>query len=242
MVKKSDEKVIIKTLTEYISYIEENSSNELLLFRGQSQDLSLLPKIARLELSENVEIVEKKMFNEFKMFSVPYLEKVPDNDWDWLSVAQHHGLPTRLLDWTENPLIALWFAVNKPQEDKHEYGVVWLYSPVKEHFADIDKNSPFSITLTKIFQPKHLVKRISSQSGWFSVHKYVGKEQNKNFIKMETNIKFKKHLKKLYIPSDEFSEIRYALNKCNINSSTVFPDLDGLSRQIEWKYSFYKDE
>lgn len=242
MVKKSDEKVIIKTLTEYIAYIEENSSNELQLFRGQSQDFSLLPKIARLEFSDSIEIVEQKMFREFQMFSVPYTDKVPDNDWDWISVAQHHGLPTRLLDWTENPLIALWFAVNKPQENNHEYGVVWVFSPQEDHFADVDNSSPFSITSTKIFQPKHLVKRISSQSGWFSVHKYLGEQKSSKFIKMETNIKFKKFLRKLYIPSDEFSQIRYALNKCNINSSTVFPDLDGLSRQIEWKYSFYKDE
>lgn len=234
----------IQSLSQFMDYIETNQNRKLTLFRGQNVDEPLIPRLGRLELVSELREVEKAMFKEFKNFSLPFLSIQPANDWDWIALAQHHGLATRLLDWTENPLIALWFAVNKPsvvkKDGSYHNGVVWVFEPQTNHFRESEYEDPFSVERTKVFQPRHITDRIPAQSGWFTVHKYMEKSQG--FIKMETNKKYKKFLKKLIIPKESFPELRSALNKCNINAATVYADIDGLCSQIQWKHSYLSDE
>ena len=64
------------------------------------------------------------MFDEFKRRGVAVLPSRPSDDWEFLAVARHHGLPTRLLDWTENPLAALFFALEEPSSGD---SAVWCY-------------------------------------------------------------------------------------------------------------------
>ena len=111
----------IQTLAEFITRIETlkyehevSGNNSELLFRGQREDKKLLPKLARLNLNGNIKKIEKLMLDEFKRASLPLAEFEPKDNWDWLALAQHHGLPTRLLDWTYSALVALWFAVQNP--------------------------------------------------------------------------------------------------------------------------------
>ena len=160
-------------ITSYIDFIDKKCKADDVLFRGQQVDKPLLPKIARMETKTNILHAERKMLREFKRRVLPLLDVQPESNWDWLAIAQHHGMPTRLLDWTLNPLAALWFAVNRPpvkEGMKLQPGVVWILFPKPTDYAYKPTN-PFTTDRTKIFRPRHIADRLVTQAGWFTVHK-----------------------------------------------------------------------
>jgi len=235
----------LKSFSDFVTLIEEASvmraeegSNTIPLFRGQTIDKPLLPRIARdhERYKEYDDITcfpfletEARILDEFKRRSRQYLDKEPDSEWDWLSLAQHHGLPTRLLDWTENPLVALYFALNK---GRHA-GIVWMLTaregvvvkPVKE-------NDPYSQDRTKLFRPNIVSPRIIAQSGWFSLHKYMKNEDK--FLALDHHRAYRSGLKKIVV-SGESTTILKHLDACGVNASTLFPGLDGLCDFLKWQ-------
>ncbi len=240
--------VTIPSLKKYIGYLENHHIDKLVLFRGQREDKHLLPKIARIKLNYRNKMIldaEQRLIDEFKRKSRPFLQVTPNSDWDWLALAQHHGLATRLLDWTQNPLAGLWFAVRKPPEKDIsgtvKDGVVWVFEVENENiYKEEDNLSPFNGDRTMVFQPNHISPRIVGQQGWFTVHKYVPKIEK--FIAFEIHLTYKKFLTKLIIPGDKFCEIREELDRCGINQASLFPDLDGLCAYLVWDNSMLSDE
>ena len=103
---------------------------ELVWFRGHSQACwKLVPSLARrpIHLVKETEIIKR-----FIQLAVPHLDDdVPRDDWEWIFLMQHHRVPTRLLDWTESPLAALWFAVSSlDPEDVATDGAFWCLAPL----------------------------------------------------------------------------------------------------------------
>lgn len=239
------------SLDEYLKIVNRESDSDALppsVFRGQREDLPLLPKLARLynkrRLKGEFREVEREMLSQFKRQAAIYTQ-ANLTDWDWLALAQHHGMATRLLDWSENPLLALWFAVRKePNKDKNGVpidGVVWIFSPSSQSYIDTSRStSPFALTSTKVLLPGHSNTRLRVQSGRFTVHHFI--EDKNRFVPLDRHNTYKKYLKKIVIPSKEFQQLRCDLDRCGINSGTMFPDLSGLAEHVEWQHTLLDDE
>jgi hypothetical protein len=242
----------VKNVSDFVRRVEvkkrraEKSDNKAdLLFRGQRVDWPLLPKLARLNARvKPLAKVESLIFEEFRRTHLPHVDKVWDDSWDVLAYAQHHGLPTRLLDWTFNALQALWFAVEKPPE-KDENGkemaaVVWVFSPVMDDYRVQEENlSPFTVKFSMVFRPRIVDHRLSSQAGAFTVHKINSGDR---VVPFNNHGRYKNKLSKITIQPDCFPTIRRQLDMLGINSATTFPDLDGLCRHLEWRYFWSTDE
>jgi hypothetical protein len=184
--------------------------------------------------------VERLLAAEFRRASLPHLNRPFDDDWDLLATAQHHGLATRLLDWTMNPLAALWFAVRQPPtEDKP--GSVSMFVPEANEILDRSSGVlPWNVPRTQFFRPGHLDSRIVAQDGWFSVHKY--NDTSARFSRFERVGAYKGRIQTLKIPASDFSDLRFDLDRMGVNEATMFPGLDGLSRHVNWLRSLADDE
>jgi hypothetical protein len=204
------------------------------LFRGQPVDKPLLPKFAREaqknHLAEAPE-VEKRLLDDFSRLALPHLSSArPRNRIEWLAVAQHHGLATRLLDWTGNPLFALWFAVRK--EPEGDSGAFWILEVSDEHLLPLDaRKDVFDLAWTYLFRPPHITQRIVVQDGWFTLHRYL--EEKDKFIALENQKRFKGNLKKFIIPAVAFSSLKSQLEHLNLSDHVLFPDLSTLCDQLQ---------
>lgn len=121
----------VRSVTEYIDVLRQITRNRVLWFRGQTNsEKRLVPGLARRGkdwLSD-----EAMLINRFRQNAVALLPSASRTDWDWLLLMQHYGVPTRLLDWTENSLAGLYFAAvsMRGRNTKAIAGCVWVLDPV----------------------------------------------------------------------------------------------------------------
>ncbi len=226
----------ISSLSEYVSQLEQRISDKyrIILFRGQPTDKALIPKIARHYFKKSREIDERRMFDEFNVHSIQYLSYYPKNELEHITIAQHHGLPTRLLDWTENSLAALYFAVNK-KPTENDNAVVWVLSIERD--SEMLIKSPdlniFEQNKIRLFKPASIIPRVASQFGWFSLHPYLGEGFYQRIDKKYTD---GTRLNKIIIKEGKSKQILETLESCGVNKHSIFRDLDSLSEYIFHKY------
>lgn len=235
----------VSTIEDYLKVIKQNKEENLrqgnlrdFVFRGQTVDFPLMPKLGRLKAKGDLLQVERKLLQEFKR-SNPLLIEVhhPMDDWDYLTLGQHYGLPTRLLDWSNNALTALWFATADPGSESNatnSYSIVWiLMAQDQDYEIDIEGMHPFDVPSTKIVQPRIIKQRINNQSGVFSISS--SPELLERTMMNETEAYMQK-LIKVKIPEQNFKEIRKDLNTLGVNAFTIFPELEGLCSYLQWRY------
>jgi len=231
-------------------------------FRGQQRKhWNLIPSIFRLDCFDRES--EDNIREEFatRAPALSRFEPVPSNDWDLYFLMQHYGAPTRLLDWTESPTIALYFAVR----DNPGYfdSAVWMLDPYELNRLVARKGevvSPGAQGVSKadtrrvkpwlpdrwsrvelpafplaIF-PTHIARRISSQRACFTIHgrQLLGFSR---FIRSSDSC-----LKKIVVPGHAIRGIRRSLESSGIDDTTIFPDLEGLGRALATSYRQVKDK
>ena len=228
----------IESLSDFTKLFETRIGDryKILLFRGQPTNKALIPKIARHRFKKSREVDEIRMLNEFNISSIQYLNYKPSSILEKLTIAQHHGLPTRLLDWTENALTALYFAVSS-EVDKDDSSVVWVMSVPRESKILINDPDELSNVFLeekhRLFKPASIIPRISSQHGWFTLHPYLG---NGFYSKIE-NLNYEEvNLSKVIIKNGCEKSIQENLEICGINCHSIFKDLDSLGSYVFQKF------
>jgi hypothetical protein len=234
-----------------------------LWFRGQSDvEFGLVAKYWRDEYKR---ANEAEMRLEFMSVGHPLAPGGNSGDhWYWYFLMQHYGCPTRLLDWTTNPLVALYFAVRKCKE--HD-AAVWVLDPWRWNRAHVKnlygpaipgwkETEPYLLELEDAFdsevaekqtnkkwpiaiEPSHIDRRIAAQGS-----KFVLFGKCKNMLDSPAiNRKQKdrgKHaiVDRIVIPRGRAESILSELNSLGVNQRSLFPDLEGLGQHIAWEWEF----
>ncbi len=231
--------VEINSLQEYLEVTSQ--FNENTLYRGQGNSAwNLVPSIARLDLEKNSKLLERsggwrkledEIMKRFIRHSSSLLNSKPETYVEWLVLAQHHGLPTRLLDWSQNSLVSLYFSVsNSPEEES----VVWALDPKFVSSMEIDLSNLEDL---QVYFPKNIDQKLVSQKGCFTLQPlpkgaepFLPLEENKELLSIGVH-----SFSKIIIPSEKRikEDILLQLANCGIDETFIYPDLYGLSRQIK---------
>jgi len=228
-------------LSVFLDWSSDFVASDQWVFRGQPDtfkqsnaegECHLLPRLMRGDRKINPSALEKKIINEIKIRLPSVYAGSVAHDWQLLALVQHHGAPTRLLDWTRSPLVALWFSlVEYSRSEPRPDCAVWACRLQDGDYVsekEAEASSPFDITDTRFYSPHYFDRRLAAQQGLFSVHPYGDCET----VPLDKDERFSCRVKKLVITSNLRCELRRELDFQGINAATLFPDLSGLCDHI----------
>jgi hypothetical protein len=219
--------------------------------------LTSLDRLGGLNPPHTKADLEEHILRNFIRYSRPHLDEArPHDDWELLIAAQHHGVPTRLLDWSYSPLVAAFFATRPTSGDDRERAVWRLdWQAVHRKFKlpqlalliqDLDsvwgqreKFTPWNLFSKKhtdpfacMLEPPSLDTRIVAQAATFTLCSTT----RMTFDAFLEEQGLGSALTKYVIPKDEVGRIRDQLDLVGIDERRLFPDLDGVAAAIQRYY------
>jgi hypothetical protein len=233
------------------------------LYRPKRKSPHSLEELPLKPIRELLEI-ESDLYDEFKREAVQLCDaQATKDDWDWDAyfLMQHHGAPTRLLDWSDGALLSLHFALRDKEDGDATDAVVYVLEPyrlmdklealpdratlVKAWEEHVEKNPDYSLNRNDwdssylpseeslqipgpplLLDFPHITRRVAAQRSRFMV---FGKDHN--WLSAETE-KADSTIKRLIIDANCVSRMRRDLRDAGVTESVIFPDLDGLGREM----------
>lgn len=271
-IERSDGKTIqrIKDFTEEVTGLTDRpewKEPKKLWYRGLSNATKhkLIPSAGRPQRYGDRQVTsfsleqEILLVHRFRRRAYPLVDRI-QSDWEALLLGRHHGLPTRLLDWTANPLAALYFACSKHRDHG---GVVWAIhscrTPRGQHELDVldlagatgEEANPFTMFDTcdwkctcegsescdaiKIMHPFYNSPRIVAQDGIFTLHsnpeKALEDYAGAYFCERRLDID---HLHRWRVSKASKGKLLRQLERLGVNRRTLFPDLEGIAESL-WR-------
>jgi hypothetical protein len=230
-------------------------------FRGDEQPLwfrghlnarwKLTPKIYR---PEYLGADESEIRNEFQSRALQVIQgRMPADKWEWYFLMQHYGVPTRLLDWTENALIALYFAVenhpgncdagvwaldpawlNKGLRKSVEGAMLHDWHEAQPYLRDLEvayEGKKVTVGLPAAIEPPHVDRRLAAQSSRFVIF-----GTTKDMMRTKSVRQRNRKIGMVTIPQPLIKGLQEDLINVGITSASVFPDITGLCQEICSKF------
>lgn len=240
----------IDCLVKEIKNLKNKYGKQPIWFRGQeNSEWSLLPSIQRGDLYTK----ETLITNDFYIYVNQIEDNMPNktNYAAWMSLMQHYGLPTRILDWSSSPLIACYFALEK-NRDNNADACIWVLIPRKINIHEGFGGCVYPVdayTVQQMLKPAfksnakiedkfkdkiiacHSVEknlRMYSQQSSFTVHN--SNKRLEDMCDSETLFKF-------VIPYKYKQDIYESVSILGISTSFIYPDMEHVSKDIIKKYS-----
>ena len=259
----------IKSISEYLALFDSNSEMKNVPYRGQSKpandpEYKLIPSVGRVPKAGVVpfnDFVKEEIRSHdiFKNQVIANVASIPRNSWEVLALAQHHGLPTRFLDLTRNPLVALYFAVRNPEHDGSKSAVYALMTKTVD-FEELLRDKQYN-SRTKMeqdatarnrkktrLQDEHIKSlALNLEISPFKItHNVIYDPPHVSpRIRAQDGVLLACHQPTVVIPETDYKEIlidkdsrnniRIELETYGVFDKQLFPDLDGLAKWLKFK-------
>lgn len=248
----------IRDVAELLRAVESHrrrARRQPIWFRGSTnREYRLVPSLGRPPYRLQH---ERALVNAFKQNAVQFLGQRPPSEWEWIFLARHHAVPTRLLDWTESPLIGLYFATHSlgaPGRNDRRDGALWLLLPTElNRQASIELADPRALPIfedndqyLRNYLPSTLASeqqsRLTPVAGIAVRHSKRMQAQHSVFTvthRDQTPIETVGaggHIGRYVVPAAAKPRIRRQLEALRIDRLTVFPELDNAALMARRPY------